>query len=482
VLGNLLASPVLNQNAQVYGTGSLSVPLWVDIVVPLVMLALTCVAGLLPALRAGRMSAVQAIATGRAPKSSRGFFAHRLSGRMRWLPRPLTLGLATPFARPARTLVTLVAVLFGAVAVTFGIGLTTSVSRTANALSLAPTVPLQVRLAGNPVGPHHGRFSIHGRPVALSGEGATSRQQQTLSTLLNAQPGTQHYVPETDDRISVAGLAAPLTVYSYRGDSSWVGFGVITGRWYAGIGEADVNTYFLTTTGAKVGGTYTLSSAGRTEKVKIVGEVFLPGPASDMMTSSATLARIAPGLFPQQYDVGLRPGTNAQSYANGLSAALASSSLRDTAGVTLATPNSPIFVGVLALVYLLSIILMVVAGLGVLNTVVLQVRERAHDLGIYKALGMSPVQTIAMVLCSVTGIGLAAGVIAIPAGVALHQFIVPIMGHAAQSNLPSSIVSVYQPWELVLLGLSGVLIAVAGALAPGSRVARSRTITALGTE
>jgi putative ABC transport system permease protein len=482
VLGNPLSAPVLNRSAQVYGAGSLSVPLWVDVVVPLVLLALTCVAGLLPALRSGRMSAVQAIATGRAPRPARGFLAHRLLGRMRRLPRPLALGLATPFARPARTLVTLVAVLFGAVAVTFGVGLSTSVSRTANAQSLAPTVPLQVRLAGNPIGPHHGQFSVHGRPVALSGEGATPAQQRTLTTLLNAQPGTRRYVEETDDRISVAGLAAPLVVYSYRGDSSWVGFGVISGRWYSGVGEADVNSYFLTATGAKVGGTYTLSSAGRQQTVRIVGEIFLPGSTTDMIMSSDTLARIAPGLSPQQYDVGVRPGTNVQSYANALSAALASSSLHDTAGVTLANPNSPIFVGVLALVYLLSAILMVVAALGVLNTVVLQVRERVHDLGIYKAIGMSPFQMIAMVVCSVTGIGLAAGVIAVPAGVALHQFIVPIMGHAAQSNLPPSILSVYQPWELVLLGLSGVLIAVAGALAPGSWVARSRTITALRTE
>ena len=90
--------PLLGQTAQVYGVGALAVPVWVDLVVPLAMLGLAGVAALLLALRAGRMSAVQAIATGRAPRRSDGFGAHRLLGRARLLPRPVTIGLAGPFA------------------------------------------------------------------------------------------------------------------------------------------------------------------------------------------------------------------------------------------------------------------------------------------------------------------------------------------------------------------------------------------------
>ena len=67
VAGNLLSVPLLSQTAQVYGVGALAVPVWVDVAVPLAMLGLAGVAALLLALRAGRMSAVQAIATGRAP-------------------------------------------------------------------------------------------------------------------------------------------------------------------------------------------------------------------------------------------------------------------------------------------------------------------------------------------------------------------------------------------------------------------------------
>ena len=113
--GNLLSVPLLSQTAQVYGVGALAVPVWVDVAVPLVMLGLAGAAAVLLALRAGRMSAVQAIATGRAPRPKHGYAAHRVLGRGPWarLPRSVTIGLAGPFARPTRTAITLAAILFG---------------------------------------------------------------------------------------------------------------------------------------------------------------------------------------------------------------------------------------------------------------------------------------------------------------------------------------------------------------------------------
>ena len=86
----------------------------------------------------------------------------------------------------------------------------------------------------------------------------------------------------------------------------------------------------------------------------------------------------------------------------------------------------------------MTLLLAAVAGLGVLNTVVLQTRERVHDLGVFKAVGMTPRQTIAMVVCSVAGIGLVAGLIAVPVGVALHHYVLPIMGNAAQTGIPAA--------------------------------------------
>jgi putative ABC transport system permease protein len=56
------------------------------------------------------------------------------------------------------------------------------------------------------------------------------------------------------------------------------------------------------------------------------------------------------------------------------------------------------------------------------------------------------------------------------------------MGHAAQTAIPAAVLHAYQPWEIVLLALAGLLIAVAGALAPAGWAARTRTAFALRAE
>jgi len=131
---------------------------------------------------------------------------------------------------------------------------------------------------------------------------------------------------------------------------------------------------------------------------------------------------------------------------------------------------------------MLTILITVVAGLGVLNTVALQIRERAHEIGVFKSIGMTPRQTLAMIVCSVAFIGLAAGIVAIPAGVYLHHSVVPVMAHAANSGYPASLISVYATWQLVLLDLAGLVIAVAGALGPAGWAAGTRTASALRAE
>jgi putative ABC transport system permease protein len=471
VAGNLLSVPLLSQTAQVYGVGALAVPVWVDVVVPLTMLGLAVLTALLMALRAGRMSAVQAIATGRAPRPTHGYAAHRLLGRAR-LPRPVTIGLAGPFARPSRTMVTLAAIVFGVIAVTFGVGLGASLDRVYNDLNLTPE-QVQVNIPGGP-----GSGSL----VKGAGPGpavpSPAAQERAVVAALRGQPGTLHYVAEADDDVSVLGLSDRLSLAGFDGDASWTGYAMVTGHWYAGTGEADVNTAFLADTGTKVGDTYTLTSGPRHLTVRIAGEVFDPhGGRPEIIASTSTLAALDPGLTPDQYDVALKPGTNDRAYANTLSATLGQGY-----NVSRNDSSSQQFYIIIGLVATLTLLLVAVAGLGVLNTVVLQTRERVHDLGVFKAVGMTPRQTVAMVVCSVAGIGLAAGLIAIPAGIALHHYVVPVMGHAAQTNVPTSVLSVYHASEIVLLAVAGLVIAVAGALLPAGWAARTRTASALRAE
>ena len=122
---------------------------------------------------------------------------------------------------------------------------------------------------------------------------------------------------------------------------------------------------------------------------------------------------------------------NAQSYQNAVFARLGPGDYHQVGS------GSGVLLQIISgLVLILTLLLVVVAALGVLNTVVLMTRERVHDLGVFKAVGMTPRQAIEMVVTTVAATGLVAGLIAVPAGMALHNAILPIMGNGAQTAFP----------------------------------------------
>jgi putative ABC transport system permease protein len=199
-----------------------------------------------------------------------------------------------------------------------------------------------------------------------------------------------------------------------------------------------------------------------------------------MLTDWRTLTAADPGLTPNPasgvYDVGLRPGTNPIAYVRALGPKLG-----HNYGVSVNQDNGGAAIAI-ALAGTLTLLLAIAAGLGVLNTVVLHTRERVHDLGVFKAIGMTPRQTVAMVLCSVAGIGLVAGILAVPAGIAVHRYVIPAMAGAAGLGVPTSLQNVYGAGELAALALAGLAIALVGGLLPAVWAARSRTVAALRTE
>ena len=64
------------------------------------------------------------------------------------------------------------------------------------------------------------------------------------------------------------------------------------------------------------------------------------------------------------------------------------------------------------------------AALGVFSAVLMLARERVRDLGIFKAVGMTPRQVVTMVTCWAIAPAIAAAVIALPAGIALEHTVV----------------------------------------------------------
>jgi putative ABC transport system permease protein len=459
VAGNVLAIPVLNKSAASFGVGSQLVPLWVNVVTPAVLIALVAVTALVPALRAGQLSAVQAIALGHAPRAGRGYTVHRLASRLR-LPRAVSIGLAAPFARPARTVGTLVAIMFGVTAVVFAVGLNSTLARAEDGQSLASTAPVQVFEAKAP-----------------SWQPGSSEDKSIVGAI-RSQPGTLRYVAIGQTEFNAVGLTQHVQAQASLGDAAWLGYPVISGRWYSGADQVVVNTAYLTQSGLSVGDETQISAGGRSVTARIVGEVFVPGSNPALMTDWQTVAAVAPGIGIDTYEVGLRPGVTPAAYVRAVNGPRAV-----RAGYLAAGPQGGQFYLIAdSLIAMLTLMMAVVAGLGVLNTVLLGTRERVHDLGVFKAVGMTPRQTIAMVMCWVVTPAVVAAVIAIPVGMVLRTATADAMARAAYTGLPASFQHVYRPAEIVLLGLSALVIGAAGALLPASWAARSRTATALRAE
>jgi putative ABC transport system permease protein len=478
-LGDWQVLPLINGGNSLFNI-NVTIPLWINITVPLGMLALTGVAAAVPALRAGRLQAVQAITAGQAPPAGRGYGAHRLLGRLP-LPRPVTAGLAAPLARPARSAVTLAAITFGLTAVVLATGLGTSLARLSQGGDLW----------------QHAVVISAGRPGTQ--QTFTPSQQQTVATALEHQPGTASYAamatpPPSSGAsshswaASVPGLGQHVPITAFQGDAARLGWDLTSGHWYTGPGQVVVNTAYPATASLTGGQAIHITVGGKTAATKITGTVYAPGPGlGALLTSWATLHGAA-GLAINQYIVALKPGIKPPAYAAALGNALGHGYLVDNV-----TPGQSGSVGLYgdidtSLIQLLTVLVAVLAGLGVLNATLMLTRERVHALGVYKAVGMTPWQTIAMVTCWAIAPAIAAAVIALPAGIALHDAVIHALASDQSvlpqifSTIPGNVLHVYTPGGLTLLALAGLAIAIAGALGPATWAAAARTTTALRAE
>ncbi|MER7585482.1 FtsX-like permease family protein [Kitasatospora sp. NPDC097691] len=470
VTGNLLTLPVLATTGQLYGTGTSGLAPWVDVAVAGGTLAAVALVAWAAAARAGRLRTVEALAVGRtAGGTRRDVLAARaaaLAARLP-LPRPLSLGLAQPFARPARAAGMLAAVLFGTTAATFAVGMGGTMTWVQQAKNHAAADVLV-----HPLRPDGPPGAAPARPVAADPAAVTAA--------LTALPGTAAYYGVGTEDVAVPGVAGSTTVTAFEGDASRAGYRMASGRWYRGPGEAVAPATFLTEASVKLGDRVTFTDHGRPVTVRIVGEVFDPHMQTNELFTDAGSFPAGTAPKPDTWLVDLKPGTDHVGYATALGGTLAP--LRMAAEADATRSSSGTIAALRSLTVTLTVLLVVVAGLGVFNTVVLEIRERTRDTGVTKALGMTPVQTVGVVLASVLPVGVVGGAIGLPVGLLLHRVTVPAMGHSAGLNFPASALDVLGTPVLVLLGLGGVLIAVLGALLPAVRAARARTVDALRAE
>ncbi|BFO18390.1 hypothetical protein SHKM778_47780 [Streptomyces sp. KM77-8] len=193
--GNALAGPLLKVAFTGIDVGRASVgdiSPWASVACLVGMPALVLLAALVPTLRAHRLPAARAISAGGAPRTGRGLRVQRMLGATR-LPRPVSLGLGQPFARPSRTLLTMAAIVLGVTTVTLSTGLTSTM------------------VAYGKVGRADGGARVHvttgGRATTGPRPGSVTRRSRNGCGLCRVRRGTgPRAVPGEHDRADPARL------------------------------------------------------------------------------------------------------------------------------------------------------------------------------------------------------------------------------------------------------------------------------------
>ncbi|MFJ5720378.1 ABC transporter permease [Streptomyces sp. NPDC093149] len=169
----------------------------------------------------------------------------------------------------------------------------------------------------------------------------------------------------------------------------------------------------------------------------------------------------------------LTPGTDARAYAEAVAALdpglHASVTGSGNAGTATVITFSTVF----------TVLLTLIASLGVFNTVLLNTRERRRDLGMLKSIGMLPQQVVAMTVTSVAGLGAVGGLPGIPLGIVAHRLVVD---NVEVIDFPAYMKDVRHAPQPAAMLLAGVAIAVLGALVPAWSAARMTIASVLHTE
>jgi putative ABC transport system permease protein len=436
---------------------AISVPVVVGVVATCATLSVAAAA--LPALHAGRLSAAHAIARGSAPSRSvaagwLGRFAQRLPA-----PLPVRLGVASGAAHPLRSTMTMGAVVVGVAAATFALGVNLSLIRIIDQLDRTTASPVRAQVVTAGVDP------------------------SAVTAAIAANRDTARFVAIGQTRASVASIGEVLFV-GYDGDLAGTGYETIRGRLPAGPGEVAAGTNLFRRAGLSVGDTVEIVRGDRSITATLVGEVFDTGEGSEhplvVRGSMDDVRTVDPEAVISRWEIKPLSSVPPDRYAEWLGQATDFAVGAYTIGDSSQDEEFLLFLSVVAS---LGVVLVALSFGGVFNTVLLETKQRTRELAVFKALGMAPRQVVSMVVASVVPIGLVAGLLGVPIGLASQRAVLSYMGETfANTNIPETSFDVFGPLLLGLLGLGGLAIAVVGAWVPAQRAARARIAPVLQAE
>src|SRR5690606_7471730 len=125
--------------------------------------------------------------------------------------------------------------------------------------------------------------------------------------------------------------------------------------------------------------------------------------------------------------------------------------------------------GSFAIINLLVILSVIISGVGITNTLLMNIMERIRELGMMRAVGITRSQLVRMVMLEGFGIGVAATVIGCVFGIVLIYLtstFMEINSLTYDCGVPGII--------MMIIALFGILVSLISSFTPASRAAKTR--------
>jgi putative ABC transport system permease protein len=404
VLLGLLAAPYfLRKTADLFGVpASASFDAAILAIAIVVVVVLVTVFTIVPAWRAGRIRAIAALEAGNTLVSSGRSRVAAIAARLR-LPSVVVVGIKDIGRRPSRTAMTVLALVLAVVTATFSLGIEATFSKTMS----EPTV-------------------IGGPPYDIGSDRDTF-PDANARRIFDSNPDVTSYlaVLHTGARATTANFG--FDVQAFDGNLVEPRWRLREGRMPSAPGEAAVTTEFVREFGLDVGDRLTVIFAGEEPRppteVQIVGR-FVSFEGSMMAVTRETVPGDEP---PTDYLIAVREGANPRMVANSLIEASGGYLDPEVYDETIADIRDD-FRSVLVA---LNAVLFTIAGLNLLSSLLLNIRERRRDFAILKTIGFTPGQVAQSVFSGSTALALIAVAVGLPLGLVATRVMFDVLSSAA---------------------------------------------------
>jgi putative ABC transport system permease protein len=394
---------------------------------------------LVPAWRAGRIGAIDALNSGNDSRGAGVSRLGQLAAALR-LPRVAVVGVKDLSRRPFRTAMTVAAVAIAVITATFSLGIESTFDKTMK----DPTV-------------------IGGPPFEVAADRDTLPEAEARA-ILDANTDVEAYLAAVhgDARIgSPATGFRGFEIWAFEGDLNNPRWAMREGRMPVAKGEAAVSTELTRTFGIDVGDTITVFyggsplSEGTEVTVTIVGR-FVSTEGENMHVTRDTLPGDEP---PTDFFIVLREGADARTVADSLISASRGNLDPEVLAETIDDIRHewrPVIAG-------LNAVLFSIAGINLLSSQLLSIRERRRDFAVLKAIGFTPAQIVASVFSGSAVLALIGVAVGIPLGLLASRVMFDILSSAAGIGtgvgaLPGLL------WLAPLVPLALIVAAIASAI------------------